>query len=69
MNKISQINTISFTSFFKKSSSLIQKLNVGQGDAKSRLRDAEFDLSFLLSFDVPEHLDTLKGEIKKSIFK
>ena len=55
------------TYFLEKSSTLIRKLIEGEGDAKSRLRDAEFDLYFLMSFDVPKHLEPLKEKIASKI--
>ena len=67
--KISKSETKSFTYFLEKSSALIGKLIIGQGDAKRRLRDAEFELTFLLSFEVPEHLEKLKQKIFKSVSK
>jgi hypothetical protein len=67
--KVSKTNTKSYTDFLEKSSALIHKLIIGQGDAKSRLGDSEFELTFLLSFDVPEHLKKLKERILKSVSK
>jgi hypothetical protein len=65
--KITKSDTKSFTYFLEKSSALISKLIIGQGDAKARLRDAEFEITFLLSFYVPEHLEQLKEKIFKSV--
>jgi hypothetical protein len=67
--KVSKTDTKSFTYFLEKSSTLIHKLIISGGDARTRLRDCEFELTFLLTFDVPEHLEKLKERILKSVFK
>ncbi|HMJ47471.1 MAG TPA: hypothetical protein VK498_09080 [Ferruginibacter sp.] len=58
-----------YTYFFEKSSTLINKLITGGGDAKARLKGAEFEIDFLLASNVPEHLKELKEKIKWSVYK
>jgi uncharacterized protein (DUF849 family) len=60
-------NTVTY--FVEKSTAMIRKLVTGKGDAISRLREVETEICFLLAFDVPPHLEKLKHEIQKYVFK
>lgn len=42
---------------------------VGEGDAKSRLRENEVDVSFILNLEVPEDLKSMQREIWKRLTK
>ena len=66
--KVSKSNSESYSYFLEKSSAVIYKLLIGPGDAKSRLRDVEFDLTFILSFELPKEYLNLKAEIRRHLF-
>ncbi|HVX27222.1 MAG TPA: hypothetical protein VHB70_12815 [Parafilimonas sp.] len=55
--------------FLEKTSNLLYELLIGEGDAKSRLRENESDVSFILNLDVPEKLKGMQREIWQRLTK
>ena len=57
------------TYFLEKTSNLLYKLLVGKGDARSRLRENESSIMFILNIDVPDEFKKEQKKILKLLSK
>src|SRR6185437_9614334 len=60
---------IYYTYFLEKTSNLLYNLLVGEGDAKSRLRENEFLVSYILALDIPPELKSKQKDISALLSK
>jgi hypothetical protein len=64
------VNTnLSYRYFLEKASSLLYSLLVGEGDARSRLKQNEMTILFILALPVPEELKLMQKEILTALTK
>lgn len=59
----------SYTYFLEKASNLLYNLLVGEGDARSRLRENELLVLFVLHLDIPTELESKQKEILLQLSK
>ena len=63
INKPNSSTGISSRYFLEKASNLLYNLLIGEGDAKSRLRENELLISYILALDIPDELRTKQKNI------
>lgn len=68
--KITRLNTKPNKRYFlEKTSNLLYDLLIGVGDAKSRLRENEIEILYILHLDIPELLKAKQKELLTTLSK